>query len=222
MLQRRAILRHGLCVFGAGLPLASNAKSALSRFKGSTLRIHYPAHPHFERVERQFARFTELTGIRIEGQRAPYLEMKARQLESLAKPVGDFDLLAYLILWKVEYAQAGHLRPLQPLFADERLALPRFNFDDLIGPCVDAIGSVSAGAGAGGVPGPAAPGVSPGLIGLPCGIGCCPRPPTWPWRAKAACRPGGPPCPIRISAPATRSNRSCATRCARPIPTGAR
>ncbi len=162
MLQRRHLLRHGLCVFGAGLPLASNAQSVLSRFKGSTLRIHYPAHPHFERVERQFARFTQLTGIRIEGQRAPYLEMKARQLESMAKPAGDFDLLAYLILWKMEYAQAGHLRPLQPLFADERLALPRFDFDDLIGPYVDAIGRV-------GMAGTGTPGASAGLFGLPCG-----------------------------------------------------
>ena len=191
MLQRRHLLRHGLCVFGASLPLASNAQSALSRFKGSTLRIHYPAHPHFERVERQFARFTELTGIRIDGQRAPYLEMKARQLESLAKPAGDFDLLAYLILWKMEYAQAGHLRALQPLFADERLAWPGFHFDDLIGPYVDAIGraapaatagaAASAGAGAkagvaasaaagalvgGGVPGA---GGGAALFGLPCG-----------------------------------------------------
>jgi multiple sugar transport system substrate-binding protein len=159
MMQRRQWLRHGLCVFGAGLPLASNAQSALSRFKGSTLRIHYPAHPHFERVEQQFSRFTQLTGIRIEGQRAPYLEMKARQLESLAKPAGDFDLLAYLILWKTEYAQAGHLHSLLPLFADERLALPRFDFDDLIGPFVDAIGRAGTGA----------PGASAGLFGLPCG-----------------------------------------------------
>jgi multiple sugar transport system substrate-binding protein len=164
-MQRRTVLRQGLCVFGAGLPLASNAQSVLSRFKGSTLRIHYPAHPHFERVERQFARFTQLTGIRIESQRAPYLEMKPRQLESLAKPAGDFDLLAYLILWKMEYAQAGHLRALQPYFADERLALPGFDFSDLIGPYVQAIGRV----GPAGVARTASPGTGPGLFGLPCG-----------------------------------------------------
>ena len=80
MIQRRDVLRQTLRVFGAALPLASNAQSALSRFKGTTLRIHYPAHPHYERVERQFALFTELTGIRIEGHRSPYLDMKVCHL----------------------------------------------------------------------------------------------------------------------------------------------
>lgn len=162
MIQRRDVLRQTLRVFGAALPLASNAQSALSRFKGTTLRIHYPVHPHYERVERQFARFTALTGIRIEGHRSPYLDMKSQQLASLAKPNGDFDVLAYLILWKLEYALGGHLQPLEGYFSNPQLAQTNYAFADLIGPFVDSIGW--AGGAKGSLAGPGAR-----LYGLPCG-----------------------------------------------------
>lgn len=162
-MDRRTLLRRGgLMVFGAGLPLASNAQSPIARFRGTRLRIHYPAHPHFERVERQFANFTDLTGIRIEGLRTPYLGMKAQQLASFAKPAGDFDLVAYLISWKMEYALGGALLPLERMFADRALELAPFQFGDLIGPYVDAIGRV--GGPKGYLPGPGAR-----LYGLPCG-----------------------------------------------------
>jgi len=162
MIQRRKFLQRGLQVFGAALPLASNAQSAVSRFKGTTLRINYPAHPHYDRVERQFARFTELTGIRIEGHRTPYLDMKKVQLASFAKPAGDFDLVSYLILWKVEYAQQGYLRALEPFFANPQLAMRDYAFDDLITPYVDAIGRV-------GGPKTYLPGPGSRVYGLPCG-----------------------------------------------------
>lgn len=162
MIQRRVFLQRGLQVFGAALPLASNAQSAVSRFRGTTLRINYPAHPHYDRVERQFTRFTAQTGIRIEGHRTPYLEMKKAQLASFAKPTGDFDLVSYLILWKVEYAQQGYLSPLEPYFANPQLAMGNFYFDDLINPYVDAIGRV-------GGPKSYLPGPGAKLYGLPCG-----------------------------------------------------
>lgn len=160
--QRRRALRSATLVFGAGLPLASSSQSARARLRGITLRIQYPAHPHFERVERQFKRFTDESGIRIEAARLPYLEMRRHQLASFAKPQGDFDLLAYLILWKVEYAQQGFLRPLEPYFNDPQWSAADFAFDDLIGTYVDAIGR--AGGSRGQLPGSGAR-----LHGLPCG-----------------------------------------------------
>jgi len=164
MAHRRDILKSSLCVFGAALPVASNAQSTAARFKGTVLRVHYPAHPHYDRVEKQFAHFTAQTGIRIDGQRVPYLEMKAKQLESFAKNRGDFDLVAYLILWKMEYAQRGFLKPLDELFADPQVAMPNFALDDLIGPYVDAIGRVATPAAAS-----SSAALGQRLVGLPCG-----------------------------------------------------
>ena len=160
MIQRRELIQRGLMVFGSSLPLASTGQSLSSKFKGTVLRMNYPAHPHYDRVERQFARFTAETGIRIEGQRVPYLEMKAGQLASFAKSEGDFDLAAYLILWKVEYAQKKYLLPLGRFLGHPEYA-QRFQFDDLIGPYVDALGRVGAGR--------SGPPAGAEVYGLPCG-----------------------------------------------------
>lgn len=161
MIRRRGVLKSTVQVFGAALPLMSSAQSPQARFKGITLRISYPDHPHFQRVERQFSKFTELTGIALDGAKTPYLDMKARQLESAAKPAGDFDLLTYLILWKLEYAQKGCLRPLNSFLDDPRLARGDFALSDLITPYLDAIGRVADSKSAHPSAGK--------IYGLPCG-----------------------------------------------------
>lgn len=158
---RRRFVQRTL-VFGASLPVASSARSAVARFRGTTVRFQYPVHPHFDRVARQLPRFTEQTGIRVEAAPTPYLGMRNQQVESFARATGEFDLLTYLILWKTEYAERGWLRELAPLLADGALAWPGFELRGIIDTYLQAIGLV--GGPRGYLPGPGAR-----LIGLPCG-----------------------------------------------------
>jgi multiple sugar transport system substrate-binding protein len=159
--QRRRFLQRTL-VFGAGLPVASTARSAPARFRGTTLRFQLPQHPHFERVVRQLPKFTTQTGIQVEASVTPYLGMRELQARSFEKAEGDFDLLTYLILWKTEYAQRGWLRSLEPLLADASLAQPGFALNAIIQTYLQAVGTV--GGARGYLPGPGAR-----LVGVPCG-----------------------------------------------------
>lgn len=158
---RRRFVERAL-VFGAGLPVASNTRSATARLRGATVHAHFPEHPHYERVLRQLPRFTEQTGIHVEAHTTPYLKMRTKQAESLARAEGEIDLLGYLILWKTEYAQRGWLHELQPLLDDGALALPGFALAGIVEPYLQSIGLV--GGPRGYLPGPGAR-----LVGLPCG-----------------------------------------------------
>jgi multiple sugar transport system substrate-binding protein len=134
-----------------------------ARFRGTTLVVNFPAHPHYDAVAKVLPRFTAETGIKVEVDRLQFLRMRDKQLLEMSKPgKGDYDLLAYVVFWKTEYAQRNLIREIGPMFKDTNLALPDYDFDDLISGYVENIGLV--GGPKGYLAGPGAK-----LYGLPFG-----------------------------------------------------
>ncbi len=140
----------GLC---AGL-LSSTAIAAdpYAPYKGTTLVVNFPAHPHFDAVMKVLPKFTEETGIKVEFDQLQYLAMRQKQTLELTKPKGDYDLLAYVVFSKADYVPAGQLEPLAPFFMNPKLADPSYDPEDLIDGYVQNIGV--AGGKKGYLPGP--------------------------------------------------------------------
>lgn len=167
MIDRRTLLRGSAaaCASSLAAPFIAGRAYAnpYARFKGTTLVVNFPAHPHFDAVAAVLPDFTRETGIKVEVDKLQYLRMHDKQVLEMAKPgTGDYDLLAYVAFWKSEYDSRKFLVDLGPLMKDERLALPDYDFADLVPGYVENIGLV--GGRKGYLAGPGAR-----LVGLPCG-----------------------------------------------------
>ncbi len=136
--------------------------SPYDKYKGTTLVVNFPAHPHYDAVAKVLPDFTKETGIKVEVDSLQYLHMHEKQLLEMSKPSGDYDLIAYVVSWKTEYAARGLIEPLGHFFLDPKLADPDYDPDDLIRAYVENIGMV--GGKKGYLPGPTA-----ALYGVPFG-----------------------------------------------------
>ena len=131
-------------------------------YKGETLVVNFPAHPHFNAVMKVLPRFMEETGINVEVDQLQYLKMRERQNLVLTKPRGDYDLIAYVVFSKADYVYADQVEPLARFFMNPKLADPAYDPEDLIDGYVQNIGV--AGGKKGYLPGPTG-----ALFGIPFG-----------------------------------------------------
>ena len=131
-------------------------------YRGQTLVVNFPAHPHFNAVMKVLPRFMEETGIHVEVDQLQYLKMRERQNLVLTKPKGDYDLLAYVVFSKADYVYADQVEPLARFFMNPKLADPGYDPEDLIDGYVQNIGV--AGGKKGYLPGPTG-----ALFGIPFG-----------------------------------------------------
>lgn len=164
MINRRDFLS---ATTAGGLTLLSGVRPGLAAdrftpFKGQTIVINIPAHPHFDIAVKLVPEFTRATGIKVELDRMQYLRMKDKQLLEMSKSTGDYDVVAYVVMWKTEYVKKGLLTALEPLMANRELADPGYNAADLVPGYLENIGLV--GGRKGYLPGPGAK-----LYGIPFG-----------------------------------------------------
>ncbi len=150
-----------------GLGVASMAAGALAgdpyaAHKGKTLVVNFPAHPHYDAVLKILPKFTEETGIKVEVDQLQYLAMRQKQTLELTKPVGDYDLMAFVVFSKADYVYADQIEPLARFFMNPKLSDPNYDPDDLIDGYVQNIGV--AGGKKGYLPGPTG-----ALYGIPFG-----------------------------------------------------
>jgi multiple sugar transport system substrate-binding protein len=131
-------------------------------YKGTTLVVNFPAHPHFDAVMKVLPKFTEETGIKVEVDQLQYLAMRQKQTLELTKPKGDYDLLAYVVFSKADYVAADQIEPLARFFMNPKLADPNYDPEDLIDGYMQNIGV--AGGKKGYLPGPTG-----ALFGIPFG-----------------------------------------------------
>lgn len=165
MLSRRSFVAATACaaVTTAFRPSIGSAATPYDRFKGTTLVVNFPAHPHFDAVMAVLPQFTAETGIKVEVDTLQYLRMRDKQLLEMSKPgAGDYDLVAYVVFWKSEYAQKGLIEDLGPYFNNPALAMADFDMADIIPGYLENIGLV--GGKKGYLAGPGAK-----LYGLPFG-----------------------------------------------------
>ena len=131
-------------------------------FKGTTLVVNFPAHPHYDAVMKVLPEFTKETGIRVEVDQLQYLKMREKQTLELTKSKGDYDLIAYVVFSKADYVYADQLENLARFFMNPKLADPGYDPADLIDGYVANIGI--AGGNKGYMAGPTG-----SLFGIPFG-----------------------------------------------------
>lgn len=144
----------------AGIAAAQDGPYA--PYAGTTLVVNFPAHPHYNAVMEVLPEFTARTGIEVEVDMLPYLDMRERQTLELALDEGAYDLIAYVVFSKADYVFADQIRNLAPFFMNPRLADPDYAPEDLIDGYLQNIGV--AGGDRGYLPGPTG-----SLYGLPFG-----------------------------------------------------
>ena len=131
-------------------------------YEGTTLIVNFPAHPHYNAVMEVLPQFTEQTGIEVEVDMLPYLDMRERQTLELALDEGAYDLISYVVFSKADYVFADQIEPLARFFMDPSLSDPDYNPEGLIDGYLQNIGV--AGGAKGYLPGPTG-----SLFGLPFG-----------------------------------------------------
>lgn len=131
-------------------------------YAGETLIVNFPSHPHYNAVLEVLPQFTAETGIEVEVDMLPYLDMRERQTLELSLDEGAYDLIAYVVFSKADYVYADQIFNLAPFFMNPRLADPAYDAADLIDGYVQNIGV--AGGERGYLPGPTG-----SLYGLPFG-----------------------------------------------------
>ena len=165
-MKRRSLIQAGgagaLSLLGAALPLTSRAADRYAKYKGQTVVMSIPAHPHYDAMLKILPEFTKETGIKVEVDKLAMARMKDKQLLEMAKPQGDYDLVCYVVMWKGEYVKKNLIRDLDPFLKNPALADPDYDFKDLIPRYVENIGLV-------GGPKYYLPGPGAKLYGLPYG-----------------------------------------------------
>lgn len=156
--------RKSLVAAATVLGMAAGAALAdpYAPYKGETLIVNFPAHPHFNAVMKVLPEFMKETGINVEVDQLQYLKMRERQNLVLTKPRGDYDLIAYVVFSKADYVYADQVEPLARFFMNPKLADPNYDPEDLIDGYVQNIGV--AGGKKGYLPGPTG-----ALFGIPFG-----------------------------------------------------
>lgn len=144
----------------AGAAMAQDGPYA--PYAGTTLVVNFPSHPHYNAVMEVLPEFTAQTGIEVEVDMLPYLDMRERQTLELALDEGAYDLIAYVVFSKADYVYADQIENLARFFMNPRLADPDYDAADLIDGYVQNIGV--AGGEKGYLPGPTG-----SLFGLPFG-----------------------------------------------------
>lgn len=145
-----------------GAALADGHGGPYAPYAGETLIVNFPAHPHYNAVLEVLPQFTAETGIEVEVDMLPYLDMRERQTLELSLDEGAYDLIAYVVFSKADYVYADQIFNLAPFFMNPRLADPNYDAADLIDGYVQNIGV--AGGERGYLPGPTG-----SLYGLPFG-----------------------------------------------------
>ncbi len=154
----RAALAATLVLLSVGATLAD----PYAPYKGETLVVNFPAHPHYHAVMKVLPEFTKETGIKVEVDLLQYMKMREKQTLELTKSKGDYDLIAYVVFSKADYVYADQLENLAKYFMNPKLADPAYDAEDLIAGYVGNIGIV--GGDKGYLPGPTG-----SLYGIPYG-----------------------------------------------------
>ena len=132
-MKRRQLLQGAAAGAALGPWVHTLAQDRYAKYKGQTIVVNYPAHPHYDQAEKLFAEFTAETGIKVERDKMQYLRMKDKQVLEMGKRGnGDYDVVVYVVMWKTEYVKKDLLQPLDGYFANSALADPAWDQKDII------------------------------------------------------------------------------------------
>ena len=100
-MKRRQLIQGAAAAATLGPFVHLHAQNRYAKYKGQTIVVNYPAHPHYDQAEKLFAEFTAETGIKVERDKMQYLRMKDKQVLEMGKRGnGDYDVITYVVMWK--------------------------------------------------------------------------------------------------------------------------
>ena len=104
-MKRRDLLKAGGMagiLAAAQFPLIKGvlAQDRYAKYKGQTVVMNIPAHPHYDAMLKILPEFTAETGIKVEVDKIAIGRMKDKQLLEMAKPQGDYDAVFFIVMWK--------------------------------------------------------------------------------------------------------------------------
>ncbi len=121
-----------LTLLCASLLMASSVLAGpYDPYKGQTIVVNFPAHPHFDAVMKILPEFTKETGINVEVDRQAYMKMRQKQTLELTKKKGEYNLIAYVVFSKADYVYADQLENLAKYFMNPHLADPSYDASDI-------------------------------------------------------------------------------------------
>ena len=166
MKGRKFMLKFIKCITGVlaltTMTFGAAVADPYAPYKGTTLVVNFPAHPHYNAVMKVLPEFTKETGIKVEVDQLQYLKMREKQNLELTKAKGDYDLIAYVVFSKADYVFADQLENLARFFMNPRLSDPNYAAEDLIDGYVENIGIAGGKKGY-------LPGKTGSLFGIPFG-----------------------------------------------------
>ncbi len=132
-MKRRQLIQGAAASAALGPWVHTQAQDRYAKYKGQTIVINFPAHPHYDQAEKLFGEFTAETGIKVERDKMQYLRMKDKQVLEMGKAGGgDYDVIVYVVMWKTEYVKKDLLEPLDGYFNNKALADPAWDQKDII------------------------------------------------------------------------------------------
>ncbi len=146
------LLAGGATLAAPAIRPARAATDRFAKYKGATIVVNWPAHPHYDAATTLVPEFQKQTGIKVEIDKLQYLRMHDKQLLEMSKPQCDYDLICMLGMWKTEYVKKDLIAPLEPMLDDAALADPDYDRADIVKSYLDVIGMV--GGPKGYLPGP--------------------------------------------------------------------
>ena len=104
------------------------------RYKGTTIVVSWPSLNHFNKAKVLVKEFERETGINVEIDSLQYLRLHDKQVLEMSKRKGEYDVVAWVVMWKGEYVKKGLLTPLSQFFVDFRLQDMNYDIEDIIEP----------------------------------------------------------------------------------------
>ncbi len=107
--------------------------SPYAKYAGETIVVSWPALSHFEKAKELIPEFEAETGIKVEVDSIQYLNMHDKQVLEMSKPDGgDYDVVAWVVMWKTEYVNKGFLEPIAPFVTKGDLYDPNYDPEDIV------------------------------------------------------------------------------------------
>ncbi|MGI9501518.1 MAG: ABC transporter substrate-binding protein, partial [Geminicoccaceae bacterium] len=118
----------------------------LQRWDGVKLTLSSHTGPTTDAIKELSAQFAELTGAEVEVIDESWTDLLSKHLADAAAGGGTYDILTWPYIWTGHYVEGGMVEDLNDWFANEELADPRFDMEDIPEAVIEVYGRYRGGA----------------------------------------------------------------------------
>ena len=118
----------------------------LQRWEGVKLTLSSHTGPTTDAIKELSAQFAELTGAEVEVIDESWTDLLSKHLADAAAGGGTYDILTWPYIWTGHYVEGGMVEDLNDWFANEELADPRFDMEDIPEAVIEVYGRYRGGA----------------------------------------------------------------------------